>query len=292
MCSWVQHREGGARIWVREGDLQALALARRFLAGTLQGLEAVPSASTARVQRAAWEGGRAYFKEYFPRDGREWIKELVRPSRAHRALRGATACDRTGFTAPRPLCLIETGPRLRPARSLLVTEAFEEAPALRDWIEGRVEELTRDARRKLLREVGTLVGRWHAAGMFHGDLHPGNLLCRKHAGALEFCWLDVERTRRYRRLPARCRVNDLVKLNYERLNLSLTDRMRVWKAYVAAVAESRPVREPTPGRRGLQRTPGASGRRWTTAAGQRTHRALLRRVIAKTQARWRETGWL
>jgi hypothetical protein len=101
--------------------------------------------------------------------------------------------------------------------------------------------------------------------MFHGDLHPGNLLCRREGEALTFCWLDIERTRRYQHLPRRCRENDLVKLNYERLRVSRADRMRVWKAYLAAAAG---------GREGVE------------------ERALLHRVIAKTQARWRQAGWM
>jgi tRNA A-37 threonylcarbamoyl transferase component Bud32 len=254
---------GAARVWTREGDGGALDLARQYLANSLQGLARVPSAATARVHRAEHLEPVIYFKEYLHRDGLDPLKQLLRPSRAHRALRAADTCRRAGFRAPRPVCLIETGPRRRPSRSILATEAFENAPCLRDWIAGRAGRLAPARRRGLLREVGRLVGTWHACGMFHGDLHPGNLLCRPEGDGMAFCFLDIERTRRYRRLPLRARVNDLVKLNYERLPVTLADRMRVWDAYLEAAG-------------------------WPREAG----RGLRRRVAARTRARWREAGWL
>ena len=125
MVKWVRHDEvlpavgGPIRVWAREGDLQALEFARQFLAGGIQGVEMVPSAATARVHRAPLQERFVYCKEYFPRDTFEPVKDLFRPSRAHRALRGAAICEEAGFHVPHPLCLVVTGPRLRPTRSIL-----------------------------------------------------------------------------------------------------------------------------------------------------------------------------
>ena len=144
-----------------------------------------------------------------------------------------------------------------------MNEAIEDAPCIRDWLTGAAGPPPGTFRRGLLVEIGRVVGTWHAAGLFHGDLHPGNLLCRMTDAGPVFFWLDTERTRACRRLPLNLRVNDLVKLNYERLPVSLADRMRVWKAYLESSGWP-PDRE----------------------------RSLLGRVIARTQHRWRDSGWL
>jgi serine/threonine protein kinase len=87
--------------------------------------------------------------------------------------------------------------------------------------------------RVLLRRLGETVGHMHRLGISHGDLRCGNIHVTRCSGELQFVFLDNERTVRYRRLPARLRLKNLVQLNMHRADvISSTDRWRFWRAYL------------------------------------------------------------
>lgn len=248
----------------RAGDAGWVEIAWKYRTASLSGLTDCPSARTAVVHRG--EAGSpprpCYFKQYLARDWLDPIKNLVRPSRARRAWHNAQLCRGLGFAVPRPLCLMEERRWGMLTFCALITEAVEDAPDVATWLRSP-QAAGRNWKYSLLRGIGREVARWHAAGLYHGDPHAGNLLYRATPDAGTFFWLDCERTRRYRHLPPGRRVNDLMKLNYDPLPLSLTDRMRVWKAYADA----------------SRLTP-------------KSEKDLLRRVLRRTQRRWRKRGWL
>ena len=87
-------------------------------------------------------------------------------------------------------------------------------------------------KREWLRVLGRTVGRMHKAGIFHGDMRLGNMLGRKNKDGRQFFFLDNERTKKFRRLPFRLRVRNLVQLNMHPKNtLTNSDRMRFFKEY-------------------------------------------------------------
>lgn len=195
----------------------------------------------------------------FSRDVGDVVKHFFRPSRAMRALVAGEALRDLGFRVPEPRCVIEAPTCGTVVESALITAGIENVFNVYDWFhEGRggIRE-----KRELLRAYGTEVGRMHACGVFHGDMRKSNVLCALVQGQYRFFWLDNERTR-VGRLTARRRIRNLVQVNMEREGVTLSDRMRIWKAYAAAAGL-----DP-----GLQRE-------------------IQRGVIEKTQKRWRRLGW-
>jgi len=122
----------------------------------------------------------------------------VGPTRAAREWRHHTEARRLGLPVVRPLAL---GERFRfgaPVQSALVTAYWEH--------DGTLESMAADAATGadvlsgLLHALGGAVRRMHAAGIFHGDLHPGNVLVRREdPDRLRIIdWKHVRRRRRAR----------------------------------------------------------------------------------------------
>jgi hypothetical protein len=88
-------------------------------------------------------------------------------------------------------------------------------------------------KRRLITSFGETVGRMHADGIFHGDLGLDNVLVREEEGRWRFFFIDNERTKKVRRLPAGMRLKNLVQINMFRRGINNTDRMRFFKAYLS-----------------------------------------------------------
>jgi tRNA A-37 threonylcarbamoyl transferase component Bud32 len=93
------------------------------------------------------------------------------------------------------------------------------------------DAMTRNQRKKLACALGRLIGAWHEAGFFHGDMHSGNIMCKLEQDDFAFSWIDNEEGRHYARLPMRKRLHDLDHLSRSRYDIPATDRLRFWNAY-------------------------------------------------------------
>jgi len=256
-------------VYYRLGAEHWRDIARDYRHGHLRGLEPAPSARTALVHygRVAPDSKRYYFKRYLPRNRLDPVKDLFRASRARRALASEKLLQRHGLHTPRVHCLIEEYRWGGLVFCALVTEETKDAPSVRAWLtrpELGVAE-NRPRRIAFLQAFAREIGTWHGSNLYHGDLRFGNVLCRQAPNGYTFVWLDNERNRHYRRgLPLAKRIRNLMQANYEPVGgVTLTDRMRFWRAYLER-AGLRPERE----------------------------RYVLRRVVEKTQKRWRKRGWL
>src|SRR5206468_3387810 len=94
--------------------------------------------------------------------------------------------------------------------------------------------------------LGAFVARLHAAGVFHHDLHPGNVLVRWPSdGPPAFALIDLHAVR----LPSigrsihwrDCEQNLVIFNRYFILRASRTDRLRFWQAYAAALGRVVPA---------------------------------------------------
>jgi len=195
------------------------------------GWERVPASAFARVARNAEL--RLYYKEFLPRGPLERAKALLRGGRAQRARQHGEALLAAGFGAPSSV-------------------AWGALPGGRDYLFTR-EAAGRDIgarlrhrrgvaglrmRRRLLRELGSFVGRLHDAGFIHGDLRPGNVLAAKGRDRFRFTLLDNERTVRRRPPPGRGLLRNLMQLNMlPPAVLSRTDRLRFFLAWRAQVKD-------------------------------------------------------
>ena len=211
-------------------------LADEYVLGNLTTWERVPSADTSIVMKGPLPATNepCFAKQYLNRNRIEPLKDLLRPSRARRAMNGNETARAAGFHAPRALCVVEKRSLGRVVFNALFSEAIENAPPLRSWLTDPALGVAQNtaARRDFLRAFARELGRWHAAGLHHGDLRLGNVLCRREGGGFVFFWIDNERTRRHESIPFQVRVHNLMRINFEPVGISGADRMRAWKAYL------------------------------------------------------------
>ncbi len=175
-----------------------------------------------------------FLKFFFYRSVKDFLLHQFRPSRAVRAFRAGLMLCSAGISAPvsiavgrrRFLGLVETG-------SFLITSEVSGSRLFYELLdELSFSALTRVAKRELIIALGSTVGRMHHCGIFHGDLRLGNILVRQIDKRYEFTFLDNERTRKFTRLPLRLMVKNLVQVGMYETGLSVTDRLRFFRAYL------------------------------------------------------------
>ncbi len=221
------------------------------------GGERIASSDSSRVWRLRLALGHVYLKEYIARSWRDRIKHLLRTRRARRAVKGAALLARSGFKTPQII-------PLKQDRFMATREVPDAHPAHEYFRAGcqAYAGSTLRQRRQILRQLGTEIGLMHRAGIVHGDLRPGNILVRPNGADWEFYFIDNERTRKWPRVPRRLRRKNLVQLNMLPHEISNTDRLRFFHAYLLA-----------------------------HPAVRRDYRAWAQDVMAVTRRRFEKKGW-
>ena len=192
----------------------------------------VASSECSRVYHFKFKKNKYFYKLFCHRNFLEPIKGLFRGTRPERALRGDLILKRCGFKTPG--CYI-IGRKNRIHFS--VAEAI--VPA-KDLIQFAAEKfysnLNYDSillKRKLAKTLGKVVGKLHAEGVYHGDLRWGNLLIEMESPDSFAIWfLDNERTARFKKIPEKKRIINLVQMNMILAPaITVTDRMRFLDSY-------------------------------------------------------------
>lgn len=221
------------------------------------------------VQREHDWGGRVLIGPLPGRDGNLVFKHfavrgpryIYKARRAQHTLRHEERIRAAGFATARGLCLVEKRIAGVAVASLVVSEAVENAASVAVLINDHA--LSPQERENLLCAFAAEVGRWHRAGLFHGDMHINNVLCHRENGENRFVWIDNEEGRVYEKVPDEKRVHDLVHINRYPHKLTRAERLRMWRTYLHAT--------------GL-----------TPARGSR----VLRQVVARSLAYRRRRGWI
>ena len=179
---------------------------------------------------------QVYFKQYLDRSAWDVIKHIFRRSRARRAFEATLMLSERGFHTAVVIAMGEYKSAFIKRENFAVTLEIEHAKPIYQFIANRPEQLAKEQlvrQRNLIRTFGQTVGKMHAENIFHGDLRLGNILARYQEDAWQLFFLDNERTRKFRRLPARLRLKNLVQTNVHHMDwLSSSDRMRFFKAYL------------------------------------------------------------
>jgi tRNA A-37 threonylcarbamoyl transferase component Bud32 len=173
------------------------------------------------------------------------LKQLFRPGACRREYERARELARRGVPAVAPVALGERRRGSLLVDSFLITEAVPQACSLDEFLTQhwpRVPFATRFAlRRRLIEAAARLCATAHAAGVFHDDLHGGNILVR-----LDTCrcdsteppqlyFVDLPGVELSRPLDARRTRDSLAMLCAGFLGrTSDADRLRFWRAYATA----------------------------------------------------------
>jgi len=120
----------------------------------------------------------------------------------------------------------------------LATRAVTAAVPADQWHSAR-RAGGREEQRAIRRAAGRLaemIGKMHAAGVIHSDLHCGNVLVRESDdGELELVLMDLHRAHRRRCLSRRARAANLAQLYYDRFQFTTrTERLRFLRNYLRA----------------------------------------------------------
>jgi len=219
---------------------QALLAGEKTLQERYQ-LTPVFSSDTSRVHKFTVRFGGVdrgvYIKQYLCRSSWDFIKHLVRPSRARRAFKATLMLEKNGFEAPAVVAVGECKPSFFNRENFLVTLEAENTKQIYQFIPDNPENLAKERlqdKRELIRAFGQTAGKMHAAGIFHGDLKLVNVLVRQEKNGWRFFFIDNERTKKFYILPPWLRLKNLVQVNMPpRETLGRTDQMRFFKAYMS-----------------------------------------------------------
>lgn len=206
-----------------------------------EGVVRVPSSALARVARMDVAGETFFLKVYLSGGRLDDFKQRLRGNRAERARSAALDLERFGFATAEVVMTGTAG-----NTSWMVSRAIEGIGVgfyAHAFLRAPVSSTARLRwKREVIRELGTYVGRLHAAGIVHGDLRMNNILIDGHAKEPRFALIDNERNMRFGfYMPRRLRIKNLVQVAlFHPPIVSRSDRLRFYQAYCAAIGlESR-----------------------------------------------------
>jgi serine/threonine protein kinase len=165
-----------------------------------------------------------------------WAKTKTRPQRSVHVLRISDCLLRDNLGVPRVLLI---GENRDTGNEAIVTS---EAPGLMltRWMNPS-HRTDRLLRRGILHQLGSEIARLHLSGYVHGDLTPFNIFATGDQ-PIAISFIDHEGTERTSRLTfnvVRNRMRNLVQLgHFDIPGVSLTDKLRVFASYAAAIGLS------------------------------------------------------
>ena len=182
------------------------------------------------ITRRGTPAGVVYVKLCRVNTPRAFARELLRPPKAQLEFDNAVELRRRGANAVEPLAW-GVRSRWRPSESAVVTREAAGAVPLGD----RLDALTTSPRdhARLAAAFAQSLAHLHEAGVDHPDPHPGNFLVEP--ATLAFTVMDVHAVRLGGPLGWAAAADALTLLNrYFQVHASRTDRLRFWRAYLAA----------------------------------------------------------
>lgn len=232
------------------------------------------------VYAVSLPGLNIYVKHNRVANTRAWLRQLVRLSKAR------MECDRAVNVAARnvptivPLAIGERFLGAGRRESYLITQTLTETIALDAYLQDVFPRLDpkqqRIVRQRLATALGCFLARLHEAGIFHPDLHAGNVLIRLNADDQPSLYLvDLHGIHLGPALGWKASRDNLVVFNrWFNLHTSRTDRLRFWKAYYHERSASA-IRPDTTGT--------APQNRWKRFAGD-----IERRTVHSNLRFWRK----
>jgi tRNA A-37 threonylcarbamoyl transferase component Bud32 len=215
--------------------------ARRLLNGGIDRLDDPGAAGWEKVKqnasRTVWRGridGQGVYVKHF--HNHSLFHDLLRRAghfESRRELRFMRLLsDRQVPTAP-PLAA-----RCDRNSEWVATRAVEPVTPGDQWHEQQLRqgpEAMREIRRAT-RSLGRMIGRMHAAGVLHKDLHCGNVLVTSDPrGKCRLVLTDLHRVARRRLLSRRAKAINLAQLFHDRHDFTTrSDRLRFLRAYIEA----------------------------------------------------------
>ena len=202
-----------------------------------------------------------FVKHFYLRSKSDHYKQYLRKSRALKAVAADTLLGRHGFIAP--TTLIVGWQQIYGLKSdfFTVSSALEGYNNIYDQIDA-LSQLGRKPKRDFLRALAEITASLHNNKISHGDMRPGNVLCKRN-DTWKFAYIDNERTKKHWRLSNQARIKNLVQLNLLITpSLSRSDRLYFFQTY-------------------CERCFGTFNRKLLTQVLKKTHERMTRLLKAK-----------
>ena len=184
-----------------------------------------------------------YIKRYNAFSWRYRFGSLFQASRALRSLQGAGILFDAGIGTAPPVAAVDSRSWGMLNSSFFLSEEVENGKTVDAyWRENLLAINGRqgvERRKDFLQRLGKLFRSLHQQNVYHNDLKDANIIVRPGygAGGEQFCLLDLEGIRRYRRLNRRRRTKNLVQLNRTLGKyLRRTDKLRFLRSYLGLSA--------------------------------------------------------
>jgi tRNA A-37 threonylcarbamoyl transferase component Bud32 len=149
--------------------------------------------------------GEFLLKHYKTRGAQEWLKYCVVPSKAQKEWVMARLALSKGIPSPLPLAVAERRRAMILHDAFLITQAISPSSPL-------IELITEGEQKTLLSRTARLIREAHEAGLFHQDLHAGNILVGNEKKQLYL--IDLHRSRFVRSLSKQRRLWNLAQFFY------------------------------------------------------------------------------
>jgi tRNA A-37 threonylcarbamoyl transferase component Bud32 len=196
------------------------------------------------VYAVALSNFRFYVKHNRLANARVWLRDLVRPSKARMECERAVGVAARRVSTIAPLAVGERPLGLGRWESFLITAALDGAAPLDAFLENQLLALD-SARQTRLRQrlavvLGQFLARMHDTGIFHHDLHAGNLMIHLDEHDRPTLHLiDLHGVQLGQGLSwTRSRANLVVFNRYFMLHANRSDRLRFFTAYHQARSRS------------------------------------------------------
>jgi hypothetical protein len=227
-----------------------------------------------------------YVKHYPLPDLRAWMRQLVRPSKARGEYQNALHVARRGVPTFVPLGMGEQRTLWGPGESFLITRTLAATEPLNTFLEATWTQLPAARRARLAPRLaatlGSLLAKMHDAGIYHTDLHAGNLLIRVTPDDRPALFLiDLHAVSLRGPLDWPTTRENLIMLNrWFSLRVNRSDRLRFWQAYCR-------LRRNCPGRKDIASSIGKLESR-----GLHTERLALARDLERRTGESNVGFWL
>jgi tRNA A-37 threonylcarbamoyl transferase component Bud32 len=167
--------------------------------------------------------GELFIKRYKIRGFQGRLKYLVVPSKARREWRMAQQALARGIPTPSPLAMAERRKGWFLQDALLINQAISPSCPL-------IELIPAGRHKELIFQTARLLSEAHEAGLFHQDLHAGNILVGMEEKKLYL--IDLHRSRFLRSVSRRRRLWNLAQFFYSlQAWLSPKDKMTFLQQY-------------------------------------------------------------
>lgn len=232
---WIQVESANGR-WTVLADWRARLFGQNGLRwhewNATKNIEIIKSADHRTVYRVCLPDQSVFIKHYPTDHWRSRIRQWLRPTKAFTEWQRAVALTRLGINTVLPLAFGE----LDDHQSYLITQEWTNAQTLDQWLLGSPKRDEHAFRRSVAVNLAYFLARLHDAGIEHGDLHPGNFLCRaQQDGSPEIAIIDLYAVRIGKPLGRLASIANLAMLGHWFLQYtSLSERHSFWHAYVQA----------------------------------------------------------